>query len=301
MKSYCWPVCLLAALPGAFAADPAPAKIRTRLHAMFSESAFATVNRNDAMASLRVWIGALGKRRGFDFDSKLEIFKSVEEVMPRLRAGTVDVLVLDTPDYLNLIDSGLIEPVAAGEAYRYLLLGREPLGPGGFRELRGTRAAVASRTRGDMGVAWLQALLASNRLGTAESLFSAVSVQYKPSACVLPVFFGKADVCAVDAQSWKLLTEMNPQLGRLKVLAQSELLSEGIVAMPVLKHPYRQELIESILEIHKDPAGSQMITLFRTGPMQAVTKAQFDGVRELWNRYLKATGRDPVKPKGEGK
>jgi phosphonate transport system substrate-binding protein len=275
--------------------NPRPA----RMNVMGSQSMFATVNRNDATASLKVWIDALGRRRVFAFQSRLELVSGPQDLLSRLRAQTVDMMILDTPDYLELEGSKLIEAVGVGThkgkvaAFRYLLLSRQGAtdpAKGGLADLRGKRVVVSSRTQSDMGMAWLEVLLADQQLGRAGQYFASVTPTYRPSSCVLPLFFGRIDACVVDASSWELMQELNPQLAKLQVLAQSEPLLEGMVAMPVQPHPYRGEIIESVMDLHRDPAGAQMVMLFKIGSMVRPQAGVFDAVRTLWSRYQKLNG-----------
>ncbi|MCX6625999.1 MAG: hypothetical protein NTW28_00015, partial [Candidatus Solibacter sp.] len=141
---------------------------------------------------------------------------------------------------------------------------------------------------------WLETLLAENRLGRAASFFGSVEVGYRASACVLPLFFGKIDACVVDTGNWESIKELNPQLGRLRVAARSEALLEGMIAMPIQPHPYKSELMDSILNLHKTPAGEQLCMVFETGILMRVGKEPFESVRVLTSRY-----RRMVNPAGD--
>ncbi|MBL8229875.1 MAG: PhnD/SsuA/transferrin family substrate-binding protein [Bryobacterales bacterium] len=263
-----------------------------RLNVMTSDSLFAAVNRNDATAAMRVWVNQVGRRKGFQFHSTVTVFQDVDVAISGLGQKSVDLLVLDTPDYLRLAETGLVVPIAAGAnlrfklGFEYVLLVREGTA-GTFGDLREKRVATSSRTKARLGLAWIETLLADQRLGPASQFFSSVVDAPQSSACVLPVFFGRLDACVVDSGNLELLQELNPQLAKLKIVARSPALVEGVVAMPGVPHPYREELIEAILDLHKDPTGAHLVTLFRTGPLVRVTDATFDTVRVIWNRYRK--------------
>lgn len=291
-------------------ADPntGAARRRARLNVMTSDALFAAVNRNDATAAMRVWVDVIGRRKGFDFDSTVTVFQALDVVVSGLGQKSVDLLVLDTPDYLRLAEMGLVVPIAAGAnpksklGFDYLLLVREGT-VGGTSDLRGKRVGVSSRTKAGLGLAWLETLLADQRLGPASEYFGSVVDTQKSSACVLPVFFGRLDACVVDTGNLEVLQELNPQLTKLKVLARSPVLVEGVLAMPVAPHPYREELVEAILDLHRDPTGAHLVTLFRTGPLVRATDATFDSVRVIWNRYRKLrpeAGRSLVVPGPKG-
>jgi phosphonate transport system substrate-binding protein len=275
-------------------ASPPGQPRRTRLYVMASESLFAGVNRTDASAALRVWMDALGRRRGFDFDGKLDVFDSPAEAAARLKNNPVDMLLLDTPDYWHLAATKLLEPVAAGSqhgaigAYEYLLLSRDLPEGAGFAPLESKRIAVSSRTGSNMGAAWIETMLAAQRARPTAEFFASVALGHKPSACVLPVFFGRLDACVVDSNNFELLKELNPQLARLRVLARSEPVVEGVIAMHARPHPYREELIAALHELHKDPAGAQMVLLFKTGPLVAAKQSDLETTLALWEKSLRA-------------
>jgi ABC-type phosphate/phosphonate transport system substrate-binding protein len=276
-----------------WAAGPqaASALRQARLNVAASDSLFGTVNASDAIATMRIWTDQVGRNRGFQFASKVEIARTAEQLRQRLRERDVDMLVLDTPDYLALADSRLIEVVAAGTrqgqlgAYPYLLLTKEDLGPAPLRLLKGKKVAVASRTKSNLGLVWLETLLAEGRLGRAGGYFASLETGYRAVACVLPLFFGKIDACIVDSANWESLQELNPQLGQLRAGARSEPLLEGLIAMPVQPHPYQKELVDSILSLHKTAGGEQLGMIFKTGPLVRAGREQFESVRALIARY----------------
>jgi ABC-type phosphate/phosphonate transport system substrate-binding protein len=285
-----------------WAGDPAasPGLKRTRLYVVASEAMLPTVNPQDAIASMSIWIKQLGRIRGFECEYKVEIAQSLGQMRQKVKEHAVDLLVLDTPDYLSLGDEGLVEAVAAGTsrgqlaAFPYLLLSNDVSGSAPLAGLRGKRIVVASRTKSNMGLVWLETLLAESRLGRASSFFGSVDITIRGSSCILPLFFGKIDACVVDSSNWEAAKELNPQLGRLRVVARSDALLEGLLAMPIQpRHPYQSEVIDSILNLHKTLAGEQLGLVFKAGPQVRVDKAQFEAVRVLCGKY-----RSMVDPSG---
>ena len=296
-------ICLgLTAIGPLPAGDPQPSAElkKARLHVIASDLLFGTVNSGDALASMRIWADQIGKSRGFRFDSKMEIGRSVGQMRDALKERAVDLLVLDTTEFLTLSDAGLVEPLAAGTdrgrllAFPYLLLMKDG-SEGGLEGLRGKRIVVASRMKSNMGLVWLETLLAESKLGRAAGFFGSVELAYRASACVLPLFFGKIDACVVDTGNWDAMKELNPQLGRLRMVARSEALLEGLIASPVQPHPFQAELIDSILNLYKNPAGEQLSVVFKTGVLVRVGKEPFESVRLLCGRYRRL-----VNPAGDG-
>jgi len=65
----------------------------------------------------------------------------------------------------------------------------------------------------------MDVLLSKQKLGRADSFFGSVKAAATAQSCILPVFFGSADACVVDEINLELAREMNPQLGRLRAIA----------------------------------------------------------------------------------
>jgi ABC-type phosphate/phosphonate transport system substrate-binding protein len=282
-------------------AQPTPPVRSARMYVMTSESLFANVNRNDAIASMRVLIDAIGRRKGFVFDVRSDVFASVEEVVPRIREQSVDVLLLDTMDYVFLSASRLVEPIAAGSDHGqslvipYVLLVQDGKRYATMRDLRSKRIAVSSRTRSAMGLAWLELVLAGERLPPASQFFASVEDVTKASNCVLPLFFGRVEACVIDSRNFDLMREMNPQLNRLKVIGQSTPILEGLLAMPSKPaYPYKKEFVDALVDIHKDPAGAQMIMLFKTGRLVRATDSDFETAKEMWRDYQRLKNQHPA-------
>jgi phosphonate transport system substrate-binding protein len=268
---------------------------------------FSDVNRNDARAALKVWFDVVAHQRGYILDSTVDILDSVAEIRERLRSHSVELLSLGFRDYLELESSNLIVPVltdsrtTGGALYSYVLL-VHPSGATSVAGLRGKNVLVSARGSGETGTAWLEVLLGKEKLARAAAFFSSVKPAAKPQACILPVFFGTVDACVVDEVNLNLAKEMNPQLGQLRILARSRPMIESVIAVPADPHPYQKELIDSMLSLHEDPRGRQLLMVFRTDRLVRIQPGDLDAARELWKEYDRLTGspgRQPASPATE--
>lgn len=275
-------------------------KTTARLNLMVSDALFASSNRNDAMSSMKVFIDALAVHKNLRLDTRIQVTPSIEEVGRGLRDKSVDMLLLDTMEYLNLSKTNSLEVIAIGSSkgqvptHHYLLLVRDPA-VSNVSELAGKDLLISSRTKWDFGIAWMESLLAEARLGRIKTFFGSMNSNYRPSSCVLPLFFGKTDACVVDSLNYELLKELNPQLGKLKAIARTEPIFEGLLAMPTDPHPYRREIIESVHELHRLPSGEQILTIFKVGPMVPPPQGVVENMRRLFNKLLRLTGPVPRK------
>jgi len=296
------------AQPGASgqARKPETRELRhARLYAVASNRMFNTVNRNDAVAAIKAWFDIVGREKGFLLDSKVEILDSVAEMRRRLQSGSVEILILDFADYLQLEGSGLIVPnmvglrkVGAEPLYSYFLMVNPSSTAKTIADLRGKRILVFSRTASNAGIVWLDMLLGKQKLGSAASFFASIKETGKPQACILPLFFGSIDACVVDEINLDLLKEMNPQLGNLRPLARSSPLIESVIATPSEQHPYRDDLFDIILSLHQDPRGRQLLMVFKTEQIVRIRPGVLEAAGEFWREYNRLTSSPPRLPAG---
>jgi ABC-type phosphate/phosphonate transport system substrate-binding protein len=271
-----------------------------RLRGVTSGKVFSNVNRNDARAALKVWYDMVARERGYVLESTVDILDSLAEIRERLRRHSVDLVTLGARDYLELESSNLIVPVltdartAGGARYSYVLLVNRSSGATSAAGLRGKNILISARGSGETGTAWLEVLLGKEKLPRAAAFFTSVTAAAKPQACILPVFFGTADACVVDEVNLNLAKEMNPQLGQLRVLARSRPLVESVIALPAEPNPYQKELIDSMLSLHQDPRGRQLLMVFKTDHLVRIQPGDLDAVRELWRDYGRLTGSQPA-------
>ena len=271
-----------------------------QLRVVASSKVFSNVNRNDARAALKVWFDVVAQQKGYALYSTVDILDGVTEIRERLESHSVELITLGMLDYLELESSRLIVPVLTdartsqgGALYSYLLLVNPSSGVTAIAGLRGKNLLVAARGSGETGVAWLEVLLGKEKLGRAPSFFASVKSVDKPQGCILPVFFGAADACVVDEINLDLAKEMNPQLGRLRVLARSRPMIESVIAVPAEPHPRQEELVDEMLILHQDPRGRQLLMVFKTERIVRLQPGDLDAARELWRDYYRLPGVSP--------
>ena len=293
--------------PGRATGNQAPGLRHARLYGIASSRTLNHVNHDDARAALKVWFDAVGQEKGFVLDSKVDVSASVSEIRERLRSHSVDLIAMDITDYLELESSHLVVPVLThargqqgGALYSYVLLVNPSSSATTIAGLRGKNILVALRGAGKTGTAWLDVLLGTEKLGRAASFFASIKMVDKPQACILPLFFGAVDACVVDEVNLNLAKEMNPQLGRLRLLARSHPMIESVIAMPVEPHPYQKELLDAMLSLHQDPRGRQLLMVFKTDRLLRIQPGDFESARELWRDYSRLPASRPYRTAGSG-
>ena len=283
------------------AATPRIDELRpTRLHAVVSSRMLTTVNRNDAVASISAWFDVVGKERGFLLDSRVDIIDSATEMRQRLENRSVDLLILDFVDFLQLEPSQLVVPKMVGNRsdgggarYSYVLLVNPSSTANTIGDLRGKNLSYFSRSASNTGLAWIEVALNKQGLGRASTFFATAKGTPKPQACVLQLFFDTIDACVVDEINLELLKEMNQQLGKLRELARSAPLIDSVIATPVAHHPHLQELLDAILALHDSPRGRQILLTFKTGRIVEMSPDDIEAPRALWVEYHRIAGSLP--------
>jgi phosphonate transport system substrate-binding protein len=266
-----------------------------RLNILLSQRLFVVANRNDVAAAMKKWGDVASCAIHIKVDSKVDVAQSQSEIRRRLLDKSVDVLVLDSVEFLKLSAAGLVEGVAvvsrSGQptSFSYVLLTGDRIDT--LAQLRSRSATFFPHTLSAFSVAFMDMLLARNHLGRAESFLGPSNVTNKPTDCILPLFFGRTDACVVDSYNWELAKEMNPQLGKkLKVFAQSAPLVDEVTAIPAIPRMpevQRQQIVDGLLSMHKYPAGNQILAVFKSGPMILYKPEYLDSTRAFWEEYVR--------------
>jgi hypothetical protein len=110
------------------------------------------------------------------------------------------------------------------------------------------------------------------------------------------LFFGTVDACVVDEVNLSLAKEMNPQLGQLRVLARSRPMIGSVIATPVEPGSFQNELLDTILSLHQDARGRQLLMVFKTDRVVRIQPGDLDSARELWRDYYRLPGSLPNRP-----
>jgi len=262
----------------------------------FSAPGFLQTSRNDIEATFKVLAETIGRRRGFQVKVTTRFFADSTTFFDAIEAGEINFAVLDSLAYVADRRQGKMSAVfmaarAGTPGRRYLLLVRRDSGLHSLADLRGKTIVELQTTNLSVGHTWLSSLLLAQGVGAPEEYFGSMEYVVKPSAAVLPVFFGRRDACLADDLSFKLMTEMNPQVGaQLQSVEISVPLVGAILCASESNWSsaeFRPVLLKALEELHLDPAGQQVLTLFRIDQLVPFRPADLDTARELWAAYTK--------------
>jgi phosphonate transport system substrate-binding protein len=260
------------------------------LNVGFTRYAFSNVDRNDAEAAFKVFVQTIARKRGYDITSTTHVFEDATDFEPAILSGKINLVVIDTWRFLAMNIQAVVTPCfvtanRGNSGKRYVVLTRQGSRLDKLEDLRGKEILEIEVTNANLGRSWLETLLMSSGLGTQVTFFSQVQSVNKSSAAVLPVFFGQKPACLVDEAGFEVMKELNPQVGKmLQAVRTSELLADGMICLRNDGWPSEQQkrdIISALAELHSDPAGQQILTLFKISQLLPYEEAQLETVKQL--------------------
>jgi phosphonate transport system substrate-binding protein len=263
----------------------------------FSTSMFAEVNENDARAAVKIWGQTVAKERGIPTEAETRVLKGITELRQALRAGLVDGVAMTTVEYAQLKDEVRFDPifvtVNAGRATEeYVLLVHEASKMSSLADLRGRRLGFHSNPRACLAQPWLDTLLVRNGFKPAAEFAGTITQNSKLPRAVLPVFFRQSDACVVTRSGFETMCELNPQLAQqLKVIATSPEVIPGLFCFRAdYRPPFRDQLLANVCELHRNPAGQQMLTLFLSERIEERPASCLSATLELLAEHARLCG-----------
>lgn len=259
----------------------------------FTRAAFSGVNEADAKASLAVFVTRIGEKRGYDIKASVSVFDDFVGLQEGIRRDGLDLVIMDTWDYLTCFPSlnMSIEFITVEQGVvrdSYVILSRPDSGITKVADLKGRRVLVLDCVTANNGYHWLQTEILSVSGMNPEQFSGRLRLKDKVYQVVLPVFFGQADACVVDRAGLAVMTELNPQIGTLQVVAESPPLLDTIclVRQSGWASPeQREDLLLSMSELQDDEAGKQIMTLFKFEQLIPFYEESLDSIRNLRGRY----------------
>lgn len=207
-----------------------------------------------------------------------------------MKRGEIQLAAVGAWEYSDMDISAVMEPVFVHVEQdralkEYLLLTRRDSGLNTLRSLRGKDIVLLENTVSLLSLPWLEVLLAEENLGTKETFFRKAEVVQKPSAAVLPVFFGTRQACVTDRPAYQILTEMNPQVSAsLQVVATSQPYVSSIICMSKNGWPSEEsknDFRTALKDLHQDPDGHQILMLFKVERFEPFKEVYLKSLKEL--------------------
>lgn len=261
------------------------------LHFGFSKSFFQGVNENDAQAAFKAAMLTIGRKRGYNLKSTSKIFDDRSALETAIKTNALHMAVIDSWDYLNMDINEFMDPYFVPvprdqPGGNYVLLTRRTSGLNTLGNLKGKDIVRLEMGQVTMGKPWLETLLLVDGFAVPEDFFNQMNIVGKPSLAVLPVFFGNKHACLVNQLSFETMKELNPQVGaRLQAIAVSERFVDNVIFLAKegwkLQEPSKLDLVEVLGDLHREPAGQQILSLFKIMKLLPFQESHIEAVRKL--------------------
>jgi phosphonate transport system substrate-binding protein len=281
---------------------PRPPVSRLEINVGFTRSTLPELNQKDLEASFKALSSAIGRRRGYEVSMKTHVYERSSDFDKAIHRGEVQVAFMGAWEYLDMKPGSVMEPMFLPMLEQqlmtqYLLLTHRQSGLNTLRDLRGKDVLLLTRSQSLLSMPWLEVLLGEAHLGPEESFFRSVEQVQKPAGAVLPVFFGKRQACVVDRNAFRLMAEMNPQVGRdLQVVATSApFLSviSSISRQGWLSEQHRIDFCTALRELHQDAEGRHLLMLFKVDRLVPFQEGLLASLIDLRTRHRSLIGRPP--------
>ncbi|PTN38437.1 phosphate/phosphite/phosphonate ABC transporter substrate-binding protein [Desulfonatronum sp. SC1] len=237
----------------------------------FTNNMFTEVNENDARAAMTVWGQTVARERGIPVEPEVLVYKAVQDMLPDLLDGQMDVAAVTSMEYDLLRHEVEFSPIFLtyhdGEtAEEFVLLAHRDGPLETLADLAGRHVHVHQALRASLAPLWLDALLVQEKLEPLAELAGRVTTLPSLSQTLLPVFFRQADACLVTRHGFETMVELNPQLGaQLHILAASEPMVPAVFAFRRDYAPsFLEQLLAGIRDLHETPAGGQVLLVFNS-------------------------------------
>lgn len=251
----------------AFAESTTPP--RTAIHTVISERVLTQVSPRDASAAMQTWMDIFLRRIESFSESEISIVSSSAALDKIVMENRTDLFMLQPIDYLRLRENTNLIPLVVGAVgkiphYHSILLVSSAVQVQQLADLKGLRISIDQGSFDSAPMRWLQARLRQNNLPDASDFFSDISISPQTSNAVMRAFFGQADACLVDENSFATMGDLNPQLPRkLRIIERTPPLCQGMVCITQDAHERLGEQVQEGLELlHKDPKGRHLLNLF---------------------------------------
>jgi phosphonate transport system substrate-binding protein len=252
---------------------------------------FMDVQPSDAAAATQIWAEELKRRKGFTGPTVTRVYEDLDSIRSDLKDGQIDLLITLTSEYLELSREVIIEPYFVSQKAgrvneESLLLAHRSSGLDSLEQLRGKHVILMLNARSSLGRTWLETEIQERGYSGLKRFFNKVSSAGKYSRTILPVFFGQADACLVHRQGFDIMTELNPQIGKqLQTVASSPAFLPAILSIrPDYEATSKKALIESLGNLHLEPRGHQILTMFKVDRLVPFQHSYLNSARDLLKR-----------------
>lgn len=260
----------------------------------FTASVFFDVNINDGRAAIKVLTEKLADKFGFETKAETIIFTDIALVVKAIKDKKIDLIGMLPSEFFEITEHAFLEPLAVPKSDervfdQFLLLAHRESEIKELSGLRNKKLVIETKGRGGSSVTWLNTILLNAKLPESKDFFLSITEANTAYQTVLPVFFKQADACVVGQMVYETMVELNPQLGQdLVNLARSPGYCFGLLCCRKgFVEEYEGNVLNSLLELHQDPQGKQLLKIFRIDKFVSFQPYHLESVEMLYDDYQK--------------
>jgi ABC-type phosphate/phosphonate transport system substrate-binding protein len=260
------------------------------LRAGFYARAFPDFSLEDLEVSVKLLSEEIGNNVGIK--TTVTVFPDIPSLRLAFEQGKVNFAVASSFNFANEFDSHLLVDgfrliINSTNADSILVLSRKNEGSDTVKSLQGKRLAlVESDPIADLYMDFLARSAFHQDFKTA---FRVIPREKKANQIILKLFFGQADVVCVYQNTYKLATELNPQLlSKLQIISQLDGIPAGGGYFHKKVPPaFRERIISEALKLVANPRGQQLLQLFRADKVVRSTLDDLTATKKLYSAYKK--------------
>ncbi len=258
----------------------------------FPENHFNDIDMRDAKAAIEVWGNNLALLKPTNYDLQTILFKDMQDLEQLYMQKKIDLLYLPVLDYLNMKDKLGAEPAVCGgwgQEYgdTYMLLVNKESGITTIAGLKNKELLVYPDGSEELIKYWLEVQLRKNNMPAIKNFFSKITPVNKANQALLPVFFNQKTACLIKRHVYTTLNSLNPQIQeKTHVIIESPRYIREVFCVNSKISKENQELIHDIImSINDDPAGKQILLLFKQQTILPFKQEYLDSIQQLVMEY----------------
>ena len=260
------------------------------------KSTFIGKNILDAKAAFEIWTqNYIKENKNLNVKVETAIFEDIESVKNAIRKNEIEFLNINSLEYLKMSLENILQGFLVNTIKNFpekspqdelLILTLKKSGIKNIIDLKGKKILVQTGKWGEIPAVWLKTLLTENNIFFSEEKILAFE---KVSQAVYQVYFNQADACVVSSASFKLIRELNPNIGAsLNIISQSDEFLPFIFCYTKNADTELTDIVrKSVLTFDKSSYGKQILTLFQTDKIIPFENLYLNNIRRLYDKYNK--------------
>ncbi len=261
-----------------------------------SDQLLLDINLADAKATMQILLDKYLEGENINLKSNVTIANNIEALERKLINKEFDVINLLTTEYLKFKNRINLEPLLVQSFngtgfFSFVLLVRKDSGIRDLNDLRDKDIKIFTNKKREYSipVIWLNYSLIKQKLPKIDNHFSRVTITENANMAVLPVFFNNASACIISSETFKLMNELNPQIGNeLEIIKQSPeyLLSVSCSTPNIIESvDYVKMIVESSSNLKKTNSGRQLLAIFKRDKVIPFKKEFLKSIEELVSEH----------------